>query len=82
MSISGVWPLRLIIIGSSTTLMLLHCISSWSRLKISSAREHLKANIPDGKRNISIEKFDLTNCSYVFAGSCEKLLSKCPNYIH
>lgn len=46
MSISGVWPLRLIIMDSSTTLMLLHCISSWSRLKISSAREHLNAKIP------------------------------------
>lgn len=32
--------------GSSTTLMLLLCMMSCSMLKISSAREHLKANIP------------------------------------
>lgn len=46
MSISGAWPGRVMIMGSSTTLMLLHCISSCSRLKISSAREHLNAKIP------------------------------------
>lgn len=40
------WLLLVITTGSSTTLMLLHCISSCSRLKISSAREHLKAKIP------------------------------------
>ena len=27
--------------------MLLHCIRSWRRLKISSALEHLNANIPE-----------------------------------
>lgn len=40
------WLFLVITTGSSTTLMLLHCIRSCSRLKISSAREHLKAKIP------------------------------------
>lgn len=51
-SISVAWPGRVMIMGSSTTLMLLHCISSCSRLNISSAREHLNAKIPArGLRN-------------------------------
>lgn len=62
-SISGVWPLRLIIIDSSTTLMLLHCISSWSRLKISSAREHLNAKIPVKKQNKTSTMTTLLGCT-------------------
>lgn len=45
-SSSAGWLLRVMMTGSSITLMLLHCIRSWRRLKISSAREHLNANIP------------------------------------
>lgn len=49
-SSSGGWLLRVMMTGSSITLILLHCMRSWSRLKISSAREHLKAKIPgEGK---------------------------------
>lgn len=46
-SSSAGWLLRVMMTGSSITLMLLHCIRSWRRLKISSAREHLNANIPE-----------------------------------
>lgn len=38
--------------ASSTTLMLWLCITSCSMLKISSAREHLKAKIPENKNLI------------------------------
>lgn len=49
--------------GSSTTLMLLLCMMSCSMLKISSAREHLKAKIPKDSKQKALQTpaFTLTN---------------------
>jgi hypothetical protein len=43
--------------GSSVTLMLLHCMRSCSRLKMSSALEHLNAKMPgEGEEAVRASK--------------------------
>lgn len=56
-SSSGGWLLRVMMTGSSITLMLLHCMRSCSRLKMSSALEHLNAKIPgNGEKAVRASK--------------------------
>lgn len=60
MSLCGVWPSRVLIMGSSITLMLLHCISCLSRAKSSFAWAHLNAKIPEETRGKGNKKENKT----------------------